>query len=100
MIHQHLNGIEQRLFAAGGSDRLVRLVIRAEICGMALHDGLAQLRHAAHRGVFGEILLDGGDAGVFDMAWSVEMRLAHAQVAQVDALGAQLGRFGGHRDGG
>src|SRR5690349_13517120 len=67
---------------------------------MALDNCLAQLGDAAHRGVLGEVLLDGCDSSVLDMTRSIEVGLAHSEVAQLDALGAQLCSLSRHGNGG
>ena len=67
---------------------------------VALHDGIAQLRRSAHRGVVREIVLDRRDGGIFDVLRRGEMRLARAEIHHVDALLAQLVGFGHHGHGG
>ena len=74
-------------------------VVRAEVAGVALDDGLAHVGNARHDGVAGEVGLDGGDGGVLDVARSGEVGLAGAEIHQVGALGAQFGGLGGHGHG-
>ncbi len=100
MVHQHLDGVEQGVFAAGGGDGLLAFVLGAEIAGVASHDGVAQLPGAAHRRVPGEVGLQGGDGGVLDVLGSIEMGLAGAEVDQVGARGAQAVGLVDHRQGG
>ena len=74
-------------------------VVGAEVAGVALHDGLAHVGNAGHDGVAGEVGFDGGDGRVLDVARRGEMRLAGAEIHQVDALGAQFGGLGGDSHG-
>ena len=99
VVDQHLDGVKQRQLAAGGEDSLVDRVVRAEVAGVALDDGLAHVGNARHDGVAGEVGLDGGNGRVLDVARRGEMRLAGPEIHQVGALSAQFGRFGGHGHG-
>ncbi len=66
---------------------------------MALDDGFADFGDAGDGGVAGEVVLDGLDGGVFDVAGRGEVRLAGAEVGEVDALGLHLERLGGDGHG-
>ena len=85
---------------ADGEDGLVEAVVGAEVGGVALDDGAANVWDAGHDGVAGEVGLDGGDGRVLDVAGRGEMRLAGAEVDEVDALGAELGSLCGDGHGG
>ena len=74
-------------------------VVRAEVAGVALDDGLAHVGNARHHGVASEVGLDGGDGRVLDVARSGEVGLAGAEIHQVGALGAQFGGLGGYGHG-
>ena len=100
MVDEHLDGIEERELAAGGEDRFFRGVAGAEVAGVALHDGLANLGDAGDDGVAREVGFNGGDGRVLDVARRGEMRLAGAEIDQLRALGAQLGGGGGDGHGG
>ena len=51
VIHQHLDGIEDRQLSARREDRLVRRVARPKIRAVALHNRLAHLRNPGNHGV-------------------------------------------------
>ena len=63
-------------------------------------DGIAQLGCSAHGGVLGEVVLNGRYGCFLDVRRSIEVRLACAEVDQVDARGAEFFRFSGNRHGG
>src|SRR5205085_11609651 len=100
MVHENLDSIKQRLLASSCRYGFVRRVIGPEISRVAFHDRLAQFGYASHGCVFSKVLLDGGDAGVLDVAWRVEVGFAHAHVAQIDSFRAQLGSLRRHGDRG
>ena len=99
VVDEDLDGVEERQLAAGGENGFVDRVVGAKVAGVALDDGLAHVGNAGHDGVTGEIGLDGGDGGVFDVARGGKVRLAGAEIHQVGALGAQFGGLGGHGHG-
>ncbi len=99
MVNKNLNGVKQRQLAAGGEDGLVDRVVRTEIAGVALDDGLAHVGSSRNDGVAREVGLDGGNGGVLDVPRSGEVRLAGAKIHQIRALSAQFGRLGGHGHG-
>ena len=99
VVDKYLDGVKQRQLAAGGKDGLVDRVVRAEVAGVPLHNRLAHVRNARHHGVAGEVGLDRGNGGVLDVPRSGEVRLAGPEIHQVDALGAQFSRLGGHGHG-
>ena len=92
-------GVEEGQLAAGGEDALFGGVVRAEVAGVAIDDGLAYFGDSGDSRVAGEVLLDGIDGRVLDVARSRKVRLACAEVRQVHAFRLQLqGRCGyGHR---
>ena len=100
VIHQHLNGIEQRMLAAGRGNHFLAPVVRIEIHGMAVHNRIAQFGGSGHGGIFREVPLNRGDGGVFDVLRRREVRLARAEIDHVDSLRAQLVGLGHHRHGG
>ena len=83
MVDQHLDGIEEGELAAGGEDRFLRGVVGAEVAGVALDDGLANLGDAGDDGVAREVGFNGGDGRVLDVARRGEMRLAGAEIDQL-----------------
>ena len=90
VVDQHLDGIEERQLTSGRGDAFLAIVIRSEIGGVALHDGITQLGDAAHRRVAGEVGVDGGNGSGFYMFGGGEMRLTGAVIHQVGALFAEL----------
>ncbi len=100
MIDEDLKGVEERELAAGGEDGFVGRVVRAEVGGVTLDDGLAHFGNAGDDGVAREVLVDGLDGRVLDVARRGEVGLACSEVDQLRALGAQLGGFRGHGHGG
>ncbi len=99
MIHQHLDGVEQREFAASGEHALVRGVVGAEVAGMAIHNCLAHFGDTGHVGIAGEVLFDRLDGRVFDVSRGRKVRLASAEVREIHALGLQLQRRRRNRHG-
>src|SRR4051812_25829338 len=63
---------------------------------MTVHDSLPQFLDAGYGCVLGEIILDGGDGGVFNVLRRVEVRLTSTEVDEICAFGAQLRRFVDH----
>ena len=100
VIDEHLEGIEKRELAAGSEDRFVGRVVGAEVAGVALDDGFAHLGDAGDDGVAREVLVDGLDGGVLDVARRGEVGLAGSEVDQLGALCAQSGGFRGDGHGG
>src|ERR1700733_8154156 len=100
VIDEDLDGIEERVLAAGGENGFVNRVIGAEVACVTLDDGLAHVGNARDDRIASEIGLDSDDSRVFDVARRGEMGLARAKVNQVDALGAELGGLGGNGHGG
>ncbi len=96
VIDQHLDGIEQHVLAADRGHCLLALVARAEVFAMALQDRVLQLHRAADGGIAGEVAVDGGNGGIFNVLRSRKVRLAHAHVNHVDARLPQLVGFGDH----
>ena len=92
--------LNKACFAPNRSHGLLAAVVGLEVGRMAVHDGVAQLRRSADRRVLREIILDGGDGGVFDVLRRGKMRLARAEIHDVNALLAQLVGFGDHCHGG
>jgi hypothetical protein len=99
VVHQHLDGVEQGQFAAGGEDRFVYGVIRTEVATMALDNGLAHVRNAGHHRVSSEIGVDRGDCRVLDVSRSRKVRFSRAEIDQIGALSAQFGSLGGDGHG-
>jgi hypothetical protein len=96
MVDQDLDGIEQGMLAANGSDDFLAPVVRIEIDIVAVGDRIAQFWGAGNGGVLGEITLDGRDGGVLDVLRGGKMRLSRAEIDHVDSLRAQLIGFRHH----
>ncbi len=94
-------GVVQRLFAAGGDDDLVVLVVDAVIGAIAVADGALQLGDAGHRRVLRELLIQRRVRRVLDRGRRRKVRLAGAEVNHVDAFATQAihGRRHLHRWG-
>src|SRR5205085_9164083 len=95
--NEGLNSVEERELAASGRNALSGGVIRVQVLTMTVGDGLAQLFDPGDGGVLGEIAFDGSNGRVLDVARSVEVGLAGAEVNEVGAFGAQLRGFIHHR---
>src|SRR5579863_5787554 len=67
---------------------------------MAVHDGIPQIYRAGHGRVLGEIAVNGADGRILDVFRRGEVRLAGAEVHDVNALGAEFFGFRYHRHGG
>ena len=67
-------------------DALRHIVIGTEVSRVLLDDGLPQFFDAADGRVFREAAFDGANAGVPDVFGRGKIRLARAQVHDVDAL--------------
>ena len=101
MIDQHLDGVEQRVLAAGGGDGLVALVVGAEIHVVAVDDRRRAARPMPGTDVYlVKFCWMASDGGVLDVLRRGEMRLARAKIHHVDARSAQLLRLAHHRHGG
>ena len=99
VVHQDLDGIEQRQLAAGGKDGLIDRVVRAEVAGVALHNRLAHVGNARHHRIAGEVGVNGGNRRVLDVARGRKVRLAGPKIHQVGALRAQFCGLRGHSHG-
>src|ERR1700676_1322649 len=66
---------------------------------MAIDNSIAQFGGSTDGGIFREVVLDGGNGGVFNMLWRREMRLAGSEVHYVNALLAQFIGFSYNRHG-
>src|SRR4029079_19718359 len=82
-------GIEQRLLAAGARDDLIFTVVDAIISAIALADRALQFGGAADRRVLREMLIDRLLGGRVDEIRRPEIRLAGAEVDDLDTLAAQ-----------
>ena len=100
VIDEDLHSIEEGVLFAGGEDGFVDGVIGAEVAGVAVDNGLANVGNSGNHGVAGEVSLDGDNGGVLDMARRGEMGFARTEIDEVDALSAKLGGFGGNGHGG
>ena len=100
MIHQHLHGVEQSLFAAGGRNRLLARVRRAEVLRVPRRNRVAQFHYAAYGGVPGEVAVNCVNRRLLDVLRRGEMGLASAKVNQVGTRRAQLLRLVHHCQGG
>ncbi len=100
MIHQYLDSVEQRVLATHRGHGLFTAIIGPEVGRMAAHNGIAQLSRSADRRVLREIILDGSDGRVLDVLRCGKMRLAGAEIHQVNALLAQFVGFSHHCHGG
>ena len=81
--------VEQRLLGAGGDDDFVRPVGDAVVVLVARADRLAQLQDARRRGVVREVGVERRVRRRLDVLGRREVRLARAEVDDVDALTAQ-----------
>ncbi len=87
LVDQGLDEVEEGRFRAGGDDDLLGAVLEAVVLLEPLGDGLAEGGDAVVLRVFREIVPDGLDPGVLDVLRRREIRLADAQVDDVEALG-------------
>ena len=90
VVDQDLNSIEQRMFAANRGYRLFLTVVGIKVGGVTTDDRIAQLGGAANRGVLRKIVLNRGNRGIFDVLRGGEMRLARAEIHNINPLAAQL----------
>src|SRR5207249_179308 len=90
VVDQDLNSIEQGVFAANRGDRLLSTVVGIKVGGVTTDDRIAQLGGAAHRGVLRKIVLNRGNRGIFDVLRGGEVRLARAEIHNINPLAAQL----------
>ena len=97
MVYQHLDGIEERQFAAGREDGFINSVVGTKVGRMAIHDRFANFRNTGHHRVAREVAFDRGNRGILDMARRGEVRLARAKIYQLYTLRTQLGCLRGHR---
>jgi hypothetical protein len=67
---------------------------------VALADGLAEFLDAGHGGVAGEVGVQGGDGGAFDVIGRGKVGFAHAKVHDIEAGAAEAFGFGGNLGGG
>jgi len=88
VINQHIDGIEQDMFAADGGHCFFPAVIGIEIDSVAMNDGVAQLCRSAYGSVLGEVFLNGGNGRIFDVPGGGEMWLTGTEIDDVDALAA------------
>src|SRR4051812_25332024 len=93
MIHQHLHGVEEGLFAARGRNRLLACVRRPEVLRVPRRNRVAQFHNAAHGGVPGEVAMNSVNCCLLDVLRRGEMGLASAKVNQVGTRRAQLLRL-------
>ena len=96
MLHQHLDGVEQRQLLARRKYRLIHRVVAAKVARMAIHNRLAQLRNPRHHGIAREIGLDGCNRRVLDVLRSRKMRLPRPKIHQVHTRRPQLRSLGSH----
>ena len=80
MVHQHLDGVEQRQLSAGGEDGLVRSIVGPEIAGVPLHNRFSEFRNARDHRIAREIAFDGRDGGIFYVARGRKMRFPGAKI--------------------
>ena len=97
---QRLHQIEDGVLAADRDQAFAGRVVGSVVVVMARADGLLQLHGAAGRRVLGEIGVDGGDGGRLDVVGRREIRLAGAEIHDVDAFAAEAVGFGGDFHGG
>ena len=76
------------LLGAVADDDLARLVVDVVVGGVFLADRGAQLGQSGARRVFGETFLQRLDRRLFDVLRRIEVGLAGAESADIDALGA------------
>jgi hypothetical protein len=89
-----LRQIEDGVFAADVGDALFASVGGGKVGGVALDNGVAEFVGAADGGVFAEVGFDGGDGSIFDVTRRLEVRLACAEVDDVNSLLGELIGFG------
>ena len=104
-IHQRPQGrIDTGLGAAGHGD-LRRLIVHAAVLLQPLTYGLTQLHGACGGSVFGIVVLDRLDAGLFDVVGGGEIRLTGAEADHIQAISTHLlkhridGQSGGRLNG-
>ena len=87
LVDEGLDEVEEGALGPGGDDDLLGRVFDPEVLLEALGDGLAQGEDAVAIGVSCEVVADGLDPGLLDVLGRREIRLADAEVDDVDALG-------------
>jgi len=95
-VDDGFNQVEQRIFGSTRYQYFRRLVFQPIVLLQSLANSLPQLRDAVIFGVFGEILFNSFDTSLFDIGWCREIRLANAQINDVQSFGLHrlgLGRY-------
>ena len=92
---EHHDGVEERLLAAGGDDDLVGRVLDAVVGLVAGDDRLLQLIGAGIGRVLREVGVDGGVRRRADVLRRRKVRLAGAEIDDVDPLRLERHRLGG-----
>ena len=95
-VDEALDHLEQALLGAGADDNLLWLVLQAIVAHQLGADGLLEVRVARHRGIVGEIVVDGLLGGFLHHLGGVEVGLADAEADNIFALSLELAGFGGH----
>ena len=89
-IHQRLGVVEKHMLAADGDDAFRRLIVGTELGFVAGNHCLLEFRSATSGGIFGEIFVDGADSRLLDVVGGGEIRLACAEVDDIDSFTAQF----------
>ncbi len=97
LLHKDAHDVEDGMLAADAYDALFRFVGRAKLALVPRADGLAQRHDAARRRIFRFVLLDCLDRRLLDVVRRRKVRLAGAEVGDVNTARLQLVGFGDDR---
>ena len=99
-VEQGLGQVVEGVLAATGDDDLLVFVLQLVFPDQLGPDRFFKFRNAGHRRVAGEAVLDGLDGGGLDVFRGVEIRLAGAEIDDIDAGGLHGLGLGGNGQGG
>src|SRR6476646_1054620 len=93
-VDHGFENIKDGMLAADVDEALRDVEFRTEITSVLLNDRLPQIANSACSGVFGEIRIDGLNAGLLDVFRCRKIRFARSEVHNVYSLLAEFaGRF-------